>query len=104
MMATNVRGPVVLTKLAMPYLVEARGNVINISSAVGIIPSESVFAYAMSKAALDHFTRCAAMELAGTYQISHKRSNFIFSFYYLLFVYTFPSSSSTRELSKSRIY
>lgn len=66
MMATNVRGPVVLTKLAIPYLVESKGNVVNISSAVGLIPAESVFAYSMSKAMLDHFTRNAAMELAGT--------------------------------------
>lgn len=69
MMATNVRGPVLLTKLAMPYLIESKGNVINISSAVGIIPSERTFGYSISKAALDHFTRCAAMDLAGTLQI-----------------------------------
>lgn len=84
MMATNVRGPVLLTKLAIPHLVEAKGNVVNISSALGIIPSESVFAYSMSKAALDHFTRCAAMELAGSYQM-YKMSNSIFS-HCLLFV------------------
>lgn len=66
-MATNVRGPVELTKLAIPYLVEAKGNVINISSVVGIIPFEKMFAYSMSKAMLDHFTRCAAMELAGNF-------------------------------------
>lgn len=68
-MATNVRGPVVLTKLAIPYLVEAKGNVVNVSSAAAIIPAEKVFAYSMSKAMLDQFTRCAAMELAGIFFI-----------------------------------
>lgn len=68
-MATNVRGPVELTKLAIPYLVEAKGNVVNISSSAGIIPMEKYFAYSMSKAMLDHFTRNAAMELAGNYQM-----------------------------------
>lgn len=82
-----MRGPVLLTKLAIPYLVETKGNVINISSAVGIIPSESVFAYAMSKAALDHFTRCAAMELAGTYQITHKNPVLSFLAVYCLFIH-----------------
>lgn len=64
-MATNVRGPVVLTRHAIPYLVETKGNVVNVSSALAIVPSEMVFAYSMSKAMLDQFTRCAAMELAG---------------------------------------
>lgn len=67
MMATNVRGPVMLTKLAIPYLIETKGNVVNVSSIGGIIPVEVAFAYSMSKAMLDHFTRCAAMELAGDF-------------------------------------
>lgn len=64
-MATNVRGPVELTKLAIPFLVETKGNVVNISSIGGLIPVEQAFAYSMAKAALDHFTkvgRCVFVE------------------------------------------
>lgn len=67
MMATNVRGPVELTKLAIPYLVEAKGNIVNVSSVAGLIPVEVAFAYSMSKAMLDHFTKLAAIELAGAH-------------------------------------
>lgn len=64
MMATNVRGVVLLTQMAIPHLIETRGNIVNVSSISGIIPTEQHFAYAMSKAGLDHFTRCLAIELA----------------------------------------
>ncbi|XP_031626743.1 uncharacterized protein LOC116343020 [Contarinia nasturtii] len=64
MMATNVRGVVELTKLAIPYLLETKGNIVNISSAAGIMPVPSNCAYSMSKAALDQFTKCVAMDLA----------------------------------------
>ncbi|XP_055299229.1 uncharacterized oxidoreductase TM_0325-like, partial [Sitodiplosis mosellana] len=55
-MATNVRGVVELTQLAVPYLIETKGNIINVSSIAGIIPVPEFFAYSMSKAALDQFT------------------------------------------------
>lgn len=63
-MNTNVRSVLALTKLAVPHLERTKGNVVNISSiaAVEIVPDG--IAYAMSKAALDHFTRNAAVELA----------------------------------------
>lgn len=64
-MKTNVRAVIVLTKLAMPHLIESKGNIVNISSALATIAANTAFAYSMSKASLDHFTRCAAMELAG---------------------------------------
>lgn len=64
MMATNVRGVVSLTQLAIPHLIETKGNIVNVSSISGIIPTEQYFAYACSKAGLDHFTRCLAIELA----------------------------------------
>lgn len=63
-MATNVRSVVELSQLAVPYLIETKGNIVNVSSAAGIIPAEVCLAYAMSKAALDHFTKCVAMEFA----------------------------------------
>lgn len=35
MMANNVRGAVELTKYAMPHLIASKGNIINVSSALG---------------------------------------------------------------------
>lgn len=64
MMATNLRGPVELSKFAIPHLIETKGNIVNVSSVSGIIPTERWFAYSMSKAGLDHFTRTLAIELA----------------------------------------
>lgn len=64
MMATNTRAVVELTQLAIPHLLATKGNIINVSTAGAIIPVVSFCAYAMSKAALDHFTKIAAMELA----------------------------------------
>lgn len=63
-MGTNVRGTVLLTQLAVPYLIVSKGNIVNVSSVVGLRAFEGILAYSMSKAALDQFTRCAALELA----------------------------------------
>jgi len=45
-------------------LVKTKGNVVNISSVNGIRSFPGVLAYNISKAALDQFTRCVALELA----------------------------------------
>lgn len=63
-MDTNVRSVLALTKIAVPHLEKTKGNIINISSIAGSIVIPTGTAYAMSKAALDHFTRNAAIELA----------------------------------------
>lgn len=63
-MATNVRGVIQLTQYAMPYLVKSKGNVVNVSSVAGLKAINNSLAYCISKAALDHFTRCAAMDVA----------------------------------------
>lgn len=62
--ATNVRGVVELTKLAVPHLETTKGNVVNISSIVGLHPYKQCVSYCMSKAALDMYTKCASLELA----------------------------------------
>ncbi|XP_055299815.1 3-oxoacyl-[acyl-carrier-protein] reductase FabG-like [Sitodiplosis mosellana] len=64
MMATNVRAVVELTQQAIVHLVETKGNIVNVSSVAGITSNPNILAYSMSKAALDQFTKCAAMELA----------------------------------------
>lgn len=53
-----------LTQLAVPHLAETKGNIINISSVVGIRAFTNYLCYGMSKAALHHFTQCIALELA----------------------------------------
>lgn len=64
-MTTNVRSVVELTQLAIPHLIESKGNIVNVSSVTGIKSFTNYLAFSMSKAALDQFTKCVAMELAG---------------------------------------
>lgn len=62
--AVNVVGPSLLTAAALPYLEAAKGAVVNISSTFGHKPGAGLSHYAASKAALEHLTRCWALELA----------------------------------------
>ncbi|XP_037046372.1 3-oxoacyl-[acyl-carrier-protein] reductase FabG-like [Bradysia coprophila] len=62
--ATNVRAVFMLTQLAIPYLIVSKGNVVNMSSAASLRAMKNNLAYSMAKASVDHFTRCAALELA----------------------------------------
>lgn len=64
MMATNLRGAVEVTKYAIPYLSKSLGNIVNISNSLGLISSYANIAYSMTKAALNHFTKCLAIDLA----------------------------------------
>ncbi|XP_030029035.1 uncharacterized oxidoreductase TM_0325 [Manduca sexta] len=64
-MATNMRAVAFLTNLAAPYLIESKGNIVNVSSISGrYIGNPYKISYKTSKAALNHFTRCIALELA----------------------------------------
>lgn len=63
-MGTNVRSIYQLTMLAVPYLIESKGNVVNISSVCGLRAFPGLVAYNMSKSAVDQFTKCVALELA----------------------------------------
>ncbi|XP_045533364.1 uncharacterized oxidoreductase TM_0325-like [Pieris brassicae] len=65
-MRVNVRAHVHMTSLAAPYLVKSKGNIINISSAAATSTTslKGRTPYFVSKAALNHFTRCCATELA----------------------------------------
>lgn len=64
MFATNVRGVVELTQLAVPHLIESKGNVVNVSSVVSTHSFKNFLIYSMTKAALDQFTKCVALELS----------------------------------------
>uniref|UniRef100_A0A1A9UR69 Ketoreductase domain-containing protein n=1 Tax=Glossina austeni TaxID=7395 RepID=A0A1A9UR69_GLOAU len=63
-MNTNVRAVYQLTMLAVPYLIATKGNIVNVSSVNGIRSFPGVLSYNISKAAIDQFTRCVALELA----------------------------------------
>lgn len=63
-MNTNVRAVYQLTKLAVPFLIETKGCIVNVSSLAGIRAYANMTSYCMSKIALDHFARCLSLELA----------------------------------------
>ncbi|MDX8454900.1 SDR family oxidoreductase [Mesorhizobium sp. VK9D] len=62
--AVNVVGPSLLAAAALPHLTATKGAIINISSTFGHRPAAGLSHYAASKAALEHLTRCWALELA----------------------------------------
>uniref|UniRef100_A0A1I7UBD0 Dehydrogenase/reductase SDR family member 11 n=1 Tax=Caenorhabditis tropicalis TaxID=1561998 RepID=A0A1I7UBD0_9PELO len=63
-MKINLRSVVTLTQKARKYLVEAKGEVINVSSIAAGPQAQPMFLYyAMSKAAMDQYTRSAAIDL-----------------------------------------
>lgn len=64
MMAINVRAPFRLMREAFPQLKARRGNIVNVSSVNGLRAFAGVAVYCSSKAALDHLTRCAALDWA----------------------------------------
>jgi NAD(P)-dependent dehydrogenase (short-subunit alcohol dehydrogenase family) len=64
MIAVNLTAPFRLMRAAAPHLKERRGAVVNVSSVNGLRSFPGVLAYNVSKAGVDHLTRCAAIELA----------------------------------------
>jgi NAD(P)-dependent dehydrogenase (short-subunit alcohol dehydrogenase family) len=64
MMAVNLRAPFRLMRAAAPHLTARKGSVVNVSSVNGLRSFPGVLAYCVSKAGVDHLTRCAAIEMA----------------------------------------
>src|SRR5438445_5300336 len=64
MLNINLRQVFALSQKAMPYLIETKGNIVNVSSVAGPRSFPNVLAYCVSKAAVDQLTRCTALELA----------------------------------------
>lgn len=62
--AVNAIGPTLLASAAIPYLQKSRGTIVNVSSSLGRKAVAGLADYAASKAALEHLTRCWAIELA----------------------------------------
>ncbi|CAG9572891.1 unnamed protein product [Danaus chrysippus] len=59
----NLLSHIAITNYASDALIESKGCVINISSVFGTHPTRNLIPYAVAKAALIHFTKCAALEL-----------------------------------------
>lgn len=61
----NLKAPIILSRLALPYLKESGGGaIINVGSLAGRAPIPGSAAYAASKAGLRSFTYALGMELA----------------------------------------
>lgn len=60
----NVRSAINLTKLCVPYLEKTKGNIVNVSSVGGLRAKINSMTYCISKAAMDQFTKCSALDLA----------------------------------------
>lgn len=64
MFDVNLRSVFRLMREAVPHLSARKGSIVNVSSVTGLRSFPGVLAYCVSKAAVDHLTRCAALELA----------------------------------------
>jgi len=64
MMDVNFKGAYLISKYALPLVRKNKGNIINISSAIGIAPEPGSPAYCSSKAAIIMLTKCMAQEYA----------------------------------------
>jgi NAD(P)-dependent dehydrogenase (short-subunit alcohol dehydrogenase family) len=62
--AVNTFGPTLLAAAAVPHLIKSRGSIVNISSSLATKAVAGFANYCASKAALEHLTRCWALELA----------------------------------------
>ncbi len=63
-MHTNFRSIFLTTKHALPYILKSKGNIVNISSALGLIPEKESSIYCSSKAAVNMFTKTLALNYA----------------------------------------
>ncbi|VDK36405.1 unnamed protein product [Taenia asiatica] len=63
LMNVNVRSVIVLSHLAVPKLEESKGCIVNVSSVSGNNSFPGILSYSISKAAIEQFTRNAAVEL-----------------------------------------
>ncbi|CAG9572893.1 unnamed protein product [Danaus chrysippus] len=61
----NLKAAIAFVHYASDSLIKNKGNVINIASLFGTLAIKEASPYSVSKAGLLHFSRCAALELAG---------------------------------------
>lgn len=65
-MRVNLEAPVFLTRDLLPLLQRHGGSIVNISSRAGVEAFARQTAYCASKFGIEAFTRCLALELAGS--------------------------------------
>jgi NAD(P)-dependent dehydrogenase (short-subunit alcohol dehydrogenase family) len=63
-MDINLHAPFRLMRAAAGPLTESGGSIVNVSSVNGLRSFPGLLAYCVSKSAMDHLTRCAALEMA----------------------------------------
>ena len=63
-MDSNLRSVFLMTRAAAPELIKRRGCVVSLSSVAGLRPYAGLMPYCVSKAGVDMFTQCAALDLA----------------------------------------
>ena len=64
LMRSNVRGPFVHARAALPVLAETRGSIVNVASVSGVVGSPGQTAYCTTKGAVVQLTRQLAVEFA----------------------------------------
>lgn len=62
LLAVNLSGPFFLSQAAIPHLIEAGGNIVNIASNAGLMGQAYTVGYCASKAGLINMSRALAME------------------------------------------
>lgn len=60
----DLKGPFFLMQAALPFLREAKGNIVNVSSVAGRIPQPYSAAYSAAKGGLTQLTQALALELS----------------------------------------
>lgn len=61
-LGVNISGPFFLTQAALPHIIEARGNIVNVASSNGLMGTPYTGPYSATKAALISLTKTLAME------------------------------------------
>jgi len=98
-LAVNLSGPWFLMQAALPHLEAARGNVVNVASAAGLVGQAYTAAYCASKAGLVMLTKSLAVE----YAARHVRLNCVCPGQVdtnLLADFVFPDGADPRLLEK----
>jgi len=60
----NLKGTYLMCKHILPFLKKSKGNIINISSSIGLVPEPESPAYCSTKAAIIMLTKCMAQQYA----------------------------------------
>jgi NAD(P)-dependent dehydrogenase (short-subunit alcohol dehydrogenase family) len=66
----NLTGPFLFCKYALPLLIAARGNIVNVASALALVAKTDEAAYHASKAAVVHLSKSMALDYAATVRVN----------------------------------